>query len=436
MIERHRRNDAGFTLPELLISIVILGIVVAVIANAFITSSKHTAVTSQRFNESHDAQIATAYFANDVQSAAAITASTCGIAGGMTNLVNFSYDGASTIASYFHGASGGESRVVRRFCDATGQSEDVLVHYAGGVPTVSCEGGCDPGTNPRPNKVEITIVEHNDVLGSNDYTFTLRGSRRIYAANAAPPAPGELPTLLALGGGNSLSSTGSSCLTVNGTVIVNSSAKPAATIQKTGCYAPSSMQIFGVGTCSGAGCGPYTNRTTPVPDPLAGLPVPGAGLTVYTDGDPSHGPGIYRTTPLTFPNGPTTLVPGIYVMEAGADFNNKADVQGNGVLLYNGCAAGFSCANNGQISITGNVETSLHLTPTTIEPYAGITIWQSAGNTQTVTLRGNGNISIGGILYLPNAQLSLGGDSGVPTVGKVIAKSVDLGGNTAAIVGA
>ena len=196
-----------------------------------------------------------------------------------------------------------------------------------------------------------------------------------------------------------MSSTGSSCLTVVGDVIVNSTYQPAVTIQKAGCYDPDSMQIVGSGTCSGSGCGSYVNRTSPVPDPLAGLPNARCRLA-----------GVHRRQPFTrtrhlphgaldLPQNGTTLAPGIYVMEAGVNFNNKADVHGTGVLLYNGCAAGFAAPNNGQISLTGNGDTALNLTPMTTGTYAGITIWQSAGNQPDVTLRGNGNISVGGIIY-------------------------------------
>ena len=199
---RHPQREAGFTLPELLITIVILGIVAAVIVEAFMTTSKNTATTTQRFNESHDAQIATAYLANDVQSAATISATACG-GGGLTNLVNFADDTGATTVSYFYGTVSGESRVVRRSCATS--DDAVLVHYAGGAPTVQCDGAaCNPGSQPRPNKVEMTVIEHNDVLGTNDFTFTLRGTRRSFGNGPAPLGPGPLPTVLTLGSGTSV----------------------------------------------------------------------------------------------------------------------------------------------------------------------------------------------------------------------------------------
>jgi prepilin-type N-terminal cleavage/methylation domain-containing protein len=61
------REDSGFTLVELILTIFILGIVVAPLTAVVILQLKHTDTTSARMSESHDAQLATSYFAQDVQ---------------------------------------------------------------------------------------------------------------------------------------------------------------------------------------------------------------------------------------------------------------------------------------------------------------------------------------------------------------------------------
>jgi prepilin-type N-terminal cleavage/methylation domain-containing protein len=63
------RDDRGLTLPELLISITILGIIIGPLTGAFIVYVRNADSTVARMSESHDVQIANAYFAQDVQSA-------------------------------------------------------------------------------------------------------------------------------------------------------------------------------------------------------------------------------------------------------------------------------------------------------------------------------------------------------------------------------
>jgi prepilin-type N-terminal cleavage/methylation domain-containing protein len=64
---RRPSDDAGFTLVELLISIVILGVIAAPLVGVVLGYLQNTDATAARMNESHDAQIAAAYFAQDVQ---------------------------------------------------------------------------------------------------------------------------------------------------------------------------------------------------------------------------------------------------------------------------------------------------------------------------------------------------------------------------------
>ncbi len=67
-LRRQVADDAGFTLVELLLSIVILAIVAAPLTAVVIGFLKNTDTTAARMSESHDAQISSAYFGQDVQS--------------------------------------------------------------------------------------------------------------------------------------------------------------------------------------------------------------------------------------------------------------------------------------------------------------------------------------------------------------------------------
>jgi prepilin-type N-terminal cleavage/methylation domain-containing protein len=442
---RASADEGGFTLTELLVAITILGIISGALAIAFVVTGRSSSDTTQRFKESHDAQIASAYLATDVQSAKQITSATCGAPGGLAPLVNFSYDGGSSIASYLYGSDGAEQQLRRRFCDAGGGvlNDVVLVHFAGASPTASCDGAaCNPGTAPKPNKVKFTVNEHNSVKGSDDYTYSLTGTRRSYAGAGDPPAPGPLPKLLALGGsGLELAIAGNGRLDVNGDVIVNSTSKPAVTRNGNGAFGYDSLEIVSPGTCSGCPSTP-TPRVNPVPDPFAGLPLPDeSGQPVFTDGNPAHGPGVYRGTKISFPNGVTTLAPGIYISEAGYSFAGQAVVDGSaGVLFFNGCGgnAPAGCANTGVFSLTGQVAMTLNPLPgTSVYAQSHIVLWQPKANTSVVTIAGQGDAtSLNGVLYAPGASsIDLSSGNGGLSIGYVVGSTISVSGNGAVSVG-
>lgn len=64
-----RRSDAGFTLPELLISIVILGVIAGAIAAAFITVLRNHEYSQKQIGETEDSLILTFWLGPDVQNA-------------------------------------------------------------------------------------------------------------------------------------------------------------------------------------------------------------------------------------------------------------------------------------------------------------------------------------------------------------------------------
>lgn len=67
------KREEGVTLIELIISLGILTIVIVVVASSIITGLRVTDETSQRISESREAQIASAYFTNDVQTSVTVT---------------------------------------------------------------------------------------------------------------------------------------------------------------------------------------------------------------------------------------------------------------------------------------------------------------------------------------------------------------------------
>jgi prepilin-type N-terminal cleavage/methylation domain-containing protein len=73
MISRPKGAEAGFTLVELLIVMVILPLIVAAIAVAIISTERNAGTTSARLSDSANAQISSEYYIPDIQSAQFVT---------------------------------------------------------------------------------------------------------------------------------------------------------------------------------------------------------------------------------------------------------------------------------------------------------------------------------------------------------------------------
>ncbi|MEU4253812.1 prepilin-type N-terminal cleavage/methylation domain-containing protein [Amycolatopsis sp. NPDC026612] len=203
-----RRSDAGFTLVELLIVIVILGVVAAPIANAVIVSIKNTDATSARLAVSHDAQQSSAFFAQDVaavglrdysgqvangqvpyspsiQLGAAYDSGgqVCGTAATPVSVVRLLSDDWDTstpsatrrtaLVAYY--LAGTELHRLRCLGSATPVADSVVAHnVAPGTPAVTCSSACADAAVPLWVKLTFTAVARN----ADPYPITLFGQRR------------------------------------------------------------------------------------------------------------------------------------------------------------------------------------------------------------------------------------------------------------------
>jgi prepilin-type N-terminal cleavage/methylation domain-containing protein len=185
------REESGFTLVEILISVTILGILIASVGGALVISLKATDVTKQRLAQSNDVQIASAYLANDVQSASDVHApsDTANCSGAFTTLVTLTYSSSGhPNAVYKCGtAPNGETQITRTF---NGGTPIVLAHLAGAArPNVVV--AYDPAhPSAPPVSVTITLTKASDC--TLDCTYTLFGYRRSFdptggVATGGPP---------------------------------------------------------------------------------------------------------------------------------------------------------------------------------------------------------------------------------------------------------
>ena len=164
------------------------------------------------------------------------------------------------------------------------------------------------------------------------------------------------------------------------------------------------------GATNGGNFTPAATVTAHVSDPFASLvlppnPMPTPLPTNRTDpcatAAKGGGPGYY-TGAVDIPKNDCVLQPGLYVISNTWGMKNNTFLKdlGKGVTLYVR-SGGYLDFKNGEVSIS----------PMTSGPFAGFAIVYDRANTNMLSLQGNGETSIQGIVYTPNSLLDFNGNS-------------------------
>ena len=231
--ERRAGTDSGFTLPELLVTIVIMAVVVASIAAAMIVSLKTQTAAAGTLDESHDQQRLALWLPRDMESAVQSlvdvqsgTGTGCAgaVPGSSVNLVRFTMVDASSGAvvtyysSYRVEGTAAPFQLMRYSCRA-GQAFARQLMVAN-LPLASSAAVTIVGA-----KVTMTVTTVG--AGSNGLTFAVSGTARTPV----------------LGGG---SNGGTSCVMANGTLNPSSVGLSGTSLSQS-----VAVSITTTGTCSG-----------------------------------------------------------------------------------------------------------------------------------------------------------------------------------------
>ena len=178
MIRRpDRRSEAGFTLPELLVAITILGIIIVAIGAMITTSFRTTTMVSAELQGSRGPKVVSRYWTPDVEQAKTVdSAGACGT--GTTAIATFvsdvppsafltpndTSDGALRTITWWE-VAGTRDQLIRRVCDGTATPDSrVLVSDLKNAPSL------DPSAAPRYT-ISVTVPDRS--RAAKEYTFTV-----------------------------------------------------------------------------------------------------------------------------------------------------------------------------------------------------------------------------------------------------------------------
>jgi hypothetical protein len=226
--------------------------------------------------------------------------------------------------------------------------------------------------------------------------------------------------------GTDLSVTGNSNISIlTCGIIVDSNSSNALSLNGNVTFDAQSIGIVGgyskTGNVSLTPANPVTGIVS-TSDPLGFLPTP--AIPSGCSADPAYSGNKTATLTQGCYNGLSgsgninlTLSPGMYVINGPFSFTGNVSLTGTGVTLV----------LEGSTSLPGNV--SLNLSAPTSGTYNGVLIDQPSTNTNPLALTGNSGSIFKGIVYAPNAAVTLTGNSGSSIYTDFVVKSLALVGN-------
>ena len=445
------RDEAGFTIIELLIVIVIESLIVGGLGSAFVLIMNNSTTVKESLARTNDARFAANYIVSDARNSSgpetSLTDTTScpdanpPVAGTPSAVARFDWistssTGATTadIVNYVLVSNA----LLRREChNGTLVNDDALATKIASA-TVSCSPTADCSGTPTTITAAITETQGSSSVAA--YQYSLTGAFRKVLAVGAPLSNPSTPPypLLALGQSCAAAYTGvkmsgTSTIHVQGDAylnVANSGNCHSLDLAGSAAFTADHTKILTGGTCNAGGtavCPTVTAYSPAVTDPYASLTAPStAGLPSQSGcAGGTAQPGVYASALSLTGSATCNLASGVYILQGGLSTANTSVLTNDaaGVLIY---------ITGGSISFGGN--STVTLSAMTSGTYAGMAIWQAPADTTTLTI-GNGiSPVITGAVYAPGAQLTISGSS-QPTMTALVMKNLLIQGSAAPVIG-
>lgn len=196
---RRTRDDSGFTLIELTITVSILGIIIVPLCAIVTTYLINSAKVGARLNESKDQELAAAYWQQDVAStgvrdssgnpanAINVSGSDCGSPGAAKIITlswtTYALDGTTTTANVTYSTAASGTQLVRTACGAASGTSTVSNHVDAGTAIQCSLNGAAytactglSGTGGSTLNLRFTVKDSSN--RGQPYQVTLIGQRR------------------------------------------------------------------------------------------------------------------------------------------------------------------------------------------------------------------------------------------------------------------
>ncbi|MGZ7018438.1 MAG: Ig-like domain-containing protein [Acidimicrobiia bacterium] len=211
---RSRKGQHGYTLVEVVATVVILGIIMVPLGTAMVVGFRTVFGIQERLANSADVQRLSTYFPSDVASvdsdgvnpARVEDQGICKANATEQSLITFRWDkdlgeNGQTVVRYLARGSGSNSEVVRRICRGSAAPvETVLANHFGeaGGPEASSYLVDPDHTDLPPTPICGTRLCYIDIHGA--YDFHLDAQRRVEGDSGTNKPPGAPTNVHALGG--------------------------------------------------------------------------------------------------------------------------------------------------------------------------------------------------------------------------------------------